>query len=442
MKQRILYLDCFSGISGDMMIGALLDIGASEDALREGLSQLPIGAEYRLSIEKTYPSGIGGTSFDVHLEPRGHGHSHDHSDHNHDHNHDHDHDHNHDHDHGHGHHHGHHDHGHADTHGRSYVDIVNMIRSSPLPERIVTRAIAVFRAIGEAEAAVHGKTLEEVHFHEVGAVDSIVDIVGAAIALENLAIDRIVVSVISDGSGTIRCQHGVIPVPVPAVVKMLEGTDIPFRPGTADTELVTPTGLGLAKTLADSYGSMPDMRILRVGYGLGKRDIGRLNALRVFLGESREAEVPGMDSAAVLECSIDSTTPEDLAYAAEILMASGALDVTMIPAHMKKGRSGILLQVMCRPEDTERVAELMFRHTGTVGIRTRISDRYVMDRRWEPVETPYGVIRVKKVSWGDITRAYPEYEDLKSVAKSSGQPMEILRAAVAAALNAIISPSD
>ena len=438
MKQRILYLDCFSGISGDMMIGALLNIGASEQALREGLLQLPIGAEYRLSIEKAYPSGIGGTSFDVHLEPHGHVHSHRHDDehgHDHGHGHEHGHDHGHDHDHSHG-------HGHADSHGRSYVDIVDMIRSSTLPGRIVTRAIAVFRAIGEAEAAVHGKTLEEVHFHEVGAVDSIVDIVGAAIALENLAIDRIVVSAISDGSGTIRCQHGVIPVPVPAVVKMLEGTDIPFRPGTAETELVTPTGLGLVKTLADAYGAMPDMRILRVGYGLGKRDIGRLNALRVFLGESRESQVTGMDTAAVLECSIDSTTPEDLAYASEILMSSGALDVAMIPAHMKKGRSGILLQVMCRPEDTERLAGLMFRHTGTVGIRTRISDRYVMDRRWEPVQTPFGVIRVKKVSWGEVTRAYPEFEDLKSVAQSSGQPMEILRAAVAAALSIPTGSSD
>ena len=430
MGTRILYLDCFSGISGDMLIGALLDAGAREDVLREGLALLPIGSEYRLSIEKTYPSGIGGTSFDVHLDQQ--------KTNDHDHGHDHEHEHEHGHGHGHEHEHGHgHDHGKSP--GRSYGDIVAMIRSSSLPEQIVTRAAAVFRTIGEAEAAVHGTTLDSVHFHEVGAVDSIVDIVGAVIALDDLCIDRIVVSTISDGAGTIRCQHGVIPVPVPAVVKMLEGTAIPFQPGTAETELVTPTGMGLVKTLADAFGAMPDMRILRVGYGFGKRDIGRLNALRVFIGESDSPAAQGTDRAAVLESSIDSASPEDLAYAAEMLMTMGALDVAMIPAHMKKGRSGILMQVVCRPEDMERMAETLFRHTGTAGVRTRISDRYVMDRRWDPVTTLFGEIRVKRVSWGGVERAYPEFEDLKAAALRTGETLETIRAAVSAALSASVS---
>jgi uncharacterized protein (DUF111 family) len=180
---------------------------------------------------------------------------------------------------------------------------------------------------------------------------------------------------------------------------------------------------------------MPDMRILRVGYGFGKRDIGRLNALRVFVGESDSPDAQGTDRAAVLESNIDSASPEDLAFAAELLMTSGALDVAMIPVHMKKGRPGILMQVICRPEDMENMAGLMFLHTGTVGIRTRISDRYVMDRRLDPVATPYGEVRVKHVSWGGVERAYPEFEDLKAAALRTGETLETIRAAVSFALS-------
>ena len=229
-----------------------------------------------------------------------------------------------------------------------------MIEQSALGERVRSISLDIFRTIGLAEAAVHGKALADVHFHEVGAVDSIVDIVGAALAFEDLAIDTVVSSPLSDGSGWINCQHGLIPVPVPAVMKMLEGTQIPYKTGTADTELVTPTGMGIVKTLCHYYGSMPDMRVIKSGYGFGQREIGRLNALRAVLGEP--ADRPGIEADPVkavydedvllLSCNIDNSTPEQLGFAADQLMKAGALDVGFIPLMMKKWRPAHLLQIV------------------------------------------------------------------------------------------------
>ncbi len=496
--QRILYLDCFSGISGDMFLGALLDIGASEAMIRAGLAGLPMANEFELMISKTAQSGITGTRVRVELR-NGHAHGHNHdidhdqehgNDHGHEHSHDHSHDHHHaDHDHENGlrHEHGHgHRHHHEHEHGRSYADIVAMLGQANLSEPCRSLALATFAEIGRAEAAVHGVSLADVHFHEVGAVDSIVDIVGAALALESLQIDKVVASPISDGEGIIQCQHGLIPVPVPAVLKMLENTSIPYRTGTASTELVTPTGLGLVKTLAVSYGGLPAMQVRQVGYGFGQREIGRLNALRVVLGEIANQELavmqnsvinqesaanPGsaviqdsaadhgqvamadhpslitsgpqgetlarpltkrvtdadahglsafspqeMDTVVLLSCHVDNASGEQLGFAAERLMAAGALDVTLTPLQMKKWRPGQMLTVITTPDLEASLVRLIFQDAGTIGIRRQICQRHVCRRSFVTLTLPDGDIRMKVVSWQDVTHAYPEQADLVALA--------------------------
>ncbi len=413
---KTLYLDCFSGISGDMFLGALIDLGVSVESIKAELAALPVHG-YRIEAEKRTVTGIVGTAFRVHLVEE------------------------HVHDHGHGasevHAHGHAaDHDHA--HGRSYAEIAAMLDAAPLSPKVREGAQAVFLEIAKAESAVHGEPIAEIHFHEVGAVDSIVDIVGGIAALVLLGVDRIVCSPLSDGSGTIPSRHGVIPVPVPAVMKMLEGTGIPYRTGTADTELVTPTGMGIAKVLSSSFGPLPAMRIDRSGFGFGTRDIGRLNALRVFLGEDMPEEptavgsasapvfgLPGFtDRAVVLECQIDDSTPEILGYAAERLMAEGALDVAFVPAFMKKWRPAVLVTVVCRPTDETRMVRLLFAETGTIGVRRRETDRHVMTRTTTTLDTETGPVRIKHASWGDVGKASPEYEDLKRHAAQTGIPLQ------------------
>ena len=389
---RTLYLDCFSGISGDMLLGALIDLGAPLEGIRTVLAALPIEG-YRTEAERRTVSGIAGTSFRVLLADT-------------------------------------HKSGHAPVYGhgsdRTFADISAMLETALLDPKVRATAAAVFREIAWAEAEVHGERIEDVHFHEIGAVDSIVDIVGVAAALRLLDVDRVVCSTLSDGSGTIRCRHGEIPVPVPAVLKMLEGTDIPYRTGTAETELVTPTGMGLAKVLSSSFGPMPAMRIDRVGFGFGTRDIGRLNALRAVLGKPMPAptvsEAP--DCVVVLECQIDDSTPETLGYAAERLMAEGALDVAFVPAFMKKWRPGVLVTVICRLEDENRMVGILFSETGTLGLRRRVSDRHVMERHTEILDTEHGPVRIKHAVWGDVRKASPEYEDLKRYATSAGIPLQ------------------
>ena len=430
---RTLYLDCFSGISGDMLMGALLDLGAPLAAVEAELAKLPVGG-YRLEAERRSVSGIVGTSFRVPLEEAphdpGHGHPHPH---------------------GHGHAEGQvHAHAHEDeaAHGRTYAEIDAMLAAAPLDPAVQRTARAVFREIAEAEAAVHGQPVATVHFHEVGAVDSIVDIVGCAIALHALDVGRVVVSPLSDGSGAIRSRHGMIPVPVPAVAKMLEGTAIPYRTHTADTELVTPTGMGLAKVLAASFGPMPALRVEKVGYGFGTRDIGRLNALRAVLGTPADAPataeapaampapaaapvadapfgLPGAtDRIVVLECQIDDSSPETLGYAAERLLAEGALDVAWLPAFMKKGRPAVLATVVCRPEDELRLVGLLFAETGTIGVRRRASERHAMARSTDALETEHGPVRVKRLAWGEVRKSTLEYEDVKRYAAAAKLPLQ------------------
>jgi uncharacterized protein (TIGR00299 family) protein len=429
MNQKILYLDCFSGISGDMFLGALIDIGVPLSAVETGLQALGLANEYHLHAEKTSKSGIQGTSFQVHLADS---HSaHDHDDHHHDHHHNHNHNHNHNH-HPADHHH----------HGRTYGDIRHLIETARLPESVRQLALKVFLEIGQAEAAVHGVPLDQVHFHEVGAIDSIVDIVGAAIALDYLKIDQIVSSPLHDGSGTIVCQHGTMPVPVPAVMKMLESTDIPYVTGTCQTELVTPTGFALVKSLAASYGSMPQMKRLATGYGFGQREIGRLNALRVILGGSMDPERPQdpvysaqehdrsdraalaldfdpgeMDRVVLLSCHIDNSSAEQLGYLADLLLERGVWDVAFSPLQMKKNRPGQLLSVVTAPHLEKEVVRLLFTHAGTIGIRREWIDRHIMTRTFATVTVLGQPVRIKSVQWQDISRSYPEYEDVAELAR-------------------------
>ncbi|NCA97751.1 MAG: nickel pincer cofactor biosynthesis protein LarC [Clostridia bacterium] len=436
MKQKILYLDCFSGISGDMFLGALIDSGVPLSVVETGLQALGLASEYHLHAGKTSKSGIQGTSFQVHLTDRHHDHNHDNLHHD-DHHHHSDHHHN---DHTHGDHHHPDDHHHQ--HGRTYGDIRHLIETTHLPETVRQLALKVFLEIGQAEAAVHGVPLDQVHFHEVGAIDSIVDIVGAAIALDYLKIDQIVSSPLHDGSGTIVCQHGTMPVPVPAVMKMLENTDIPYVTGTCQTELVTPTGFALVKSLAYAFGSMPQMKRLVTGYGFGQREIGRLNALRVIVGESGDPETPiapafsgqegdrtneellaqsfdpaEMDRVVLLSCHIDNSTAEQLGFLVEILLNRGVLDVAFSPLQMKKNRPGQLLTVITPPSLEKETVGLLFTHTGTIGIRREWIDRHVMTRTLSTVTILGQTIRIKTVQWQGISRSYPEHEDVAGLAR-------------------------
>lgn len=462
---KILYFDCFSGISGDMAIGALLDLGIEREVFLKELSGLGLDG-YKIEIGTKTVNGIRGTDVNViltesgqesvhehedecghrHGSEGGHGHGHEgrHAyecspDHGHSSEHDHDHEHGHAHD-GHGHNHGGHDHTH--THGeRGLAEIEQIIDRSSLSENIKAFSKKVFGEIAAAEAKVHGKPINEVHFHEVGAVDSIVDIAGTAICLELLGVDRIYSSALHDGSGFIECRHGMIPVPVPAVLEMLKGSGIPLISEDVGTELVTPTGMGLIKCLASGFGNRPPMLVEKTGYGHGKRDIGRLNALRVILGESYDektyqkeqnstsAAITGSgsdrhgDEVIVLETNIDDTTAEILGYTLVKLLEAGALDAFYTPVYMKKSRPAYMLTVLASSGAEDSLAEIILSETSTLGIRTRSVKRYCMERKTLTVGTPFGDARIKVASLGGIQKASPEYEDCRKIAESAGMPL-------------------
>ncbi len=465
---KILYFDCFSGISGDMTIGALLDLGVDRDMFLKELSGLALDG-YSVDINTKTVNGIRGTDFTVKLDETQDHHSHDKHHHSHDHEHSHDHDHSHDdHEHSHDHDHSHdgHEHGHH-SRERGLADIEQIFDSSNLSEKVKVFSKKVFREIAAAEAKVHGKPIDEVHFHEVGAVDSIVDIAGTAICLELLGIDKVYSSALHDGSGFIKCRHGIIPVPVPAVLEMLSGSGIPLISEEVGTELVTPTGMGLIKCLASGFGGKPPMLVERIGYGLGKRDTGRLNALRVLLGETYEesgkskgeddnngggrdrskekvigaaspelqtgqGERSGRDEIAVLETNIDDTTAEILGYTMEKLLEAGALDAFYTPVFMKKNRPAYMLTVLAAPGAEDRIADIILKETTTLGIRTRYMKRYCMNRETVSIDTIYGAVRVKIAEMGKIKKASPEYEDCRRIAEREGLPLTKVYAMVSA----------
>lgn len=376
---RIAYFDAFSGISGDMTVGALVDAGAPAAALIDALRSLETGAQFE--IEKTKRNGVTASKFHVRFEQQRHPHRH-------------------------------------------LKPILTMIEKAELSDRAKQNASAVFRRLGEAEASVHGVPIEKVHFHEVGAIDSIADIVGACAALDLLGVEQVQTSPVNVGSGTVQTEHGMLPVPAPATVALLTGKPIYARGPQA--ELTTPTGAALCATLSSAFGALPPMKIGQIGYGAGDRDFSEQpNVLRVLIGDRTVA--PEATLVSVLEANIDDSSPQLLGYALDRLLEAGALDASLSPLQMKKNRPGALLRVIARPEDQETLASLIFAETSTLGLRVYTAERRVEERSIVTVETPFGPVRVKVSGHGSFA---PEYEDCREIAARTGVPLpQVLAAA-------------
>ncbi len=383
---RIAYFDAFSGIAGDMTVGALIDAGASATAVIDALNSLATGATYE--VEKTIRGGVTASKFRVHMPdlPAKHRHLH---------------------------------------------HIIDMIEKAELAPRAKANAIAVFTRLGEAEAGVHGVEIKKVHFHEVGAVDSIADIVGACVALDLLDVNEVHLSAINVGSGTVMTEHGLLPVPAPATARLLDGKPV-YAKGP-EMELTTPTGAAIAAALSKTFGPMPAMRITSMGYGAGDKDFKHhANVLRVIIGEPSDA--PESTMVSVIEANIDDSSPQVLGYAMDKLMSAGALDVALSPLQMKKNRPGSLLRVIAKPEDQERLAQIVFAETSTLGLRIHTAERRVSERHIVKVETPYGAIHGKVSGQGAFA---PEYDDCRAIAEQTGTPLpQVLAAATEAYLKA------
>ncbi len=416
---KTLYLDCGMGAAGDMLTAALAELLPDPDAFFAKLNALGIpGVEY--IREPSVKCGITGTHVTVKVDgqeeassdtdPHGHDHEHHHD---HDHHHDHEHDHEPDHDHEHDPHHEH-DHGHAHHHS-GLSDIEHIVREHlDLPGKVRDDVLAVFGLIAEAESHVHGVKIDEIHFHEVGTMDAVADVTAVCLAMAALSPDEVVVSPVHVGSGHVSCAHGILPVPAPATAYILR--DVPIYGGAIRGELCTPTGAALLKHFADRFGDMPVMRTEKIGYGMGKKDFEAANCVRALLGEREERS----SDAVLLACNLDDMTPEAVGFAMETLLAEGALDVWTTPVGMKKNRPGILLSVLCRPEDREATVRCLFRHTSTIGIRESTVRRCTLARREEVRETAAGPMRCKISEGYGVTRVKDEYEDLARIAREEG----------------------
>jgi hypothetical protein len=367
----ICYIDAFSGLAGDMLVGALVDAGADSAAIAGGLGSFAIGAA--ISWDRVIRRGITATKFRVGInEPPKH---------------------------------------------RHLSGILKMIHAADLPAATKSKAEHVFRVLGQAEASVHGVDIEKVHFHEVGAVDSICDIVGICLALDLLGIEGIFCSPINVGSGTVKTEHGILPVPAPATARLLQDKPIYSR-GPA-LELTTPTGAAVVAALATDFGAMPAMSIKAIGYGAGDHDFSEhANVVRVMVGEASGATEA--TTVTVIEANIDDASPQVIGYAMEELISAGALDAVVIPVQMKKGRPGVLLQVIAESARRDELIAILFRETTTLGIRFHTAERRVQTREWRAVETPYGVVRIKICEHGFA----PEYEDARKIAAASGVPLK------------------
>lgn len=477
---KTLYFDCGMGAAGDMLMASLYEICPDKEKFLKTMNEMGLPG-LSIEAEPSVKCGITGThmkvtihgeeeeSVDVDLQGHEHEHhqEHNHEDsqhsHAHDHHHDHEdthhdhsheshhhahemaesaaeqtvheciydkqadqnhenqndlnHPHTHDHDHNCGHDHTH-DHGHPHHHHASMAGISHIIEHLNLPEEVKNDIVAVYRLIAEAESHVHGKTVEEIHFHEVGTTDAIADIAGVCLLMHRIAPQKVIASPIHVGSGNVRCAHGILPVPAPATAFILQG--LPIYSGDIRGELCTPTGAALLKHFVTEFKEMPVMRTAAIGYGMGKKDFERANCVRVLLGETEE----NGSEVTELSCNLDDMTPEALGFVQEILFAAGALEVYTIPIGMKKSRPGILLTCMCRCNDKKKMVSLLFKHTTTLGIRESISKRYTLTRTIKEHETPYGVVREKVSEGYGVCRGKLEYEDIAKIARENGMSLE------------------
>jgi len=387
---KIAYFDLIAGASGDMILGALMDAGLPEDRLREGLTALKIN-DFELAIQRVDKNGFSATKVDVLVKD--------------------------------------------DVSARHLPDIEAIITNSALPNPIQEKSIAIFKRLGEVEARIHGTALDEVHLHELGGVDTIVDVVGTLLGLEILGIDKVFASPVPLGRGFVRGAHGQIPLPAPATLALLKG--IPVVGSPIEKETVTPTGAVLLTSLAASFGPIPVMTLDSVGYGAGGRDLPIPNILRVLIGKQDDTGAAKFGTLIMLETNIDDLNPEFYDYVMEKLFEAGALDVFFTSIQMKKNRPATLLQVLAKPGEAPKLREILFRETTTLGVRQKTVERYALDREIQEVETPFGRVRVKVAHLGDgKIKISPEFEDCCRLAKKTGTPIqEIYQSAEIAAQN-------
>jgi hypothetical protein len=384
---KLLYLECKMGAAGDMLMAALYEL-LSEEKKKEYLHTMAelFAGNVRVMPESEMKCGIRGTHMRVKIHGTEEG-----------------------------------EHTHGDEHAHehhSYTSLLAQIEAMPLPEKVRNDAAAVYRLIGEAEAAVHGQELEQIHFHEVGSWDALADVVGCCLLFSMIGADAIFASPIHVGNGTVRCAHGILPVPAPATAELLKG--IPFYTGDIQSELCTPTGAALLRHFAAEFSSMPTMVTEKTGIGLGTKDFEAANCLRVFYGETEAAAQSGeTDTICDLACNLDDMTGEEFGYCMEVLLEAGALDVFYQPIQMKKNRPGILLHCFCRPEEKDRFLRLLFAHTTTRGIRIQMISRAVLSSHFEKIQTPCGTIRSKISTGYGVTKSKYEFEDIKKAAREN-----------------------
>lgn len=408
---KILYIECNMGAAGDMLLAALYELYDDKSSALELLRGIGI-PDVEFTADSSQKCGITGTHMSVLVA----GHEEESLDHHHDHNHTHMHTHDHNHEHDHHHHHEQHENetSHNEHHHNSFGDIERLIDSLNIPLEVKEDALSVYRLIAEAESAAHAKPVELIHFHEVGALDAVFDIVGCCLLIHNLSVDKIIVSPINTGSGQVRCAHGILPVPAPATANILK--DVPVYQNGIKGELCTPTGAALLKHFASSFGVMPPMVLKKTGYGMGKKDFSAANCVRVMLGESVN---DALGTICELRCQIDDMTPEALGFAQEVLLAEDAKDVYLTPINMKKGRLASELTLICRPNESETFARLIFKHTSTIGIRKNILERYELERNAVTTETPYGEVEIKRSEGYGVIKEKPEFEDIAAIARKN-----------------------
>ena len=427
---KLLYLDLGMGAAGDMLMASLLELFDDREAVVRELNSIGIeGVEY--SSETVKKCGITGTHMHVLVDgeeesPDGehhHDHGHDHE-HEHHHDHDHEHEHHHDHDHEHEHHHNHeHDHEHAHSHHHAHLsDIENLIDHLNISESVREKAKGVYALIAEAESVAHDTDINNIHFHEVGTKDAVADVVAVCYLMEKIGADKVMASPVHVGRGTVRCAHGILPVPAPATAYILKGIPVYSRE-IVEGELCTPTGAALLKTFVDEFASMPVMEIQKIGYGMGTKDFPICNAVRTMLGDTEDIG----DTIVELDCNIDDMTGEEIGFAVEKILESGVRDVFQTPIYMKKNRPGVLISVLCTEDDKKRIVETMFRYTSTLGIRESVKNRYILQRETKVFGSVHGDVRIKRSKGYGSEKDKFEYDDMAQIAEKEDSSISVIR---------------